>query len=285
MPVHWDDLKTVMHLVREGSLANAADTLDVSYTTVARRVKRAEDDLGLRLFERLADGYHATDAGLEVARKATAMETQENDLMRGLAGASQTLSGVLTVTAPQLVCTTLLAPAFEEFIETYPDVDLRVRSSLELLDLNRREADIAIRISNDPGDSLIGRRLLSQKNAVYGVQKWVDQINTDPEALIEWVVLEPFQDLSLEKTATHPNHRARMITDDMMSLVNAACSGMGILRMPTILAERYDCLKPIPQIPQRDIPDMWMVAHRDVWSSARVVAFREILLRHLATLT
>lgn len=281
MSVHWDDLKTVMHLVREGSLANAADTLGISYTTVARRVKRAEDDLGLPLFERLADGYHATDAGQEVARKAAAMETQENDLMRGLAGASQSLSGVLTVTAPQLVCTTLLAPVFEEFIETYPEVDLHIRASIALLDLNRREADVAIRISDDPGDSLIGRRLLSQRNAVYGTQTWADQIAQDPKKLIEWIVLEQFQDLSGEVCADFPNHRARMVTDDMMTMIKAACAGMGVVRMPTVLAEQYDCLKPIAQIAQRDIPDMWMVAHRDVWSSARVSAFRAILVKHM----
>lgn len=280
MSVHWDDLKTVMHLVRGGSLATAADALGVSYTTVARRVKRAEDDLGLQLFERLADGYKATEAGHSVARKAAAMEVEEHDLMRGLLGADQALSGVLTITAPQLLCWTYLAPVFQEFTEKYPDVELHVRANTELLDLNRREADLAIRVSNHPGDSLMGRRLATQQSAVYGVREWVDQIASDPTKQIDWVLLEKLQTLQKEVTTDTPNNKVRLMTDETMTLISAARRGLGVVRLPVFLANDFEELIRIKELPTRAFPDVWVVAHRDVWPSARVAAFREILVPH-----
>lgn len=280
MTAHWDDLKTVMHLVRGGSLANAAGALGVSYTTVARRVKRAEDDLGFQLFERLADGYQATEAGHEVARKATAMEIQEHDLMRGLVGSDKNLSGVLTITAPQLLCNMQLSSVFLEFTSRYPDVDLHVRAATELLDLNRREADLAIRVSNQPGDSLMGRRLTSQQSAVFGTKFWADQIQESPLQMVDWVMHDSRQDIKNEVTADVPNMRARFRTDDMTTMISAARTGMGVIRMPVFLGLEFSDLYQIPQLPAQSFPDIWMVAHRDVWPSARVAAFREILLAH-----
>ena len=77
MDVAWDDLRTVLMLVRYQTLAAAAAALDVNYTTVARRIRRAEASLGQVLFERLADGYRPTEAARVVASHAEKMETSE----------------------------------------------------------------------------------------------------------------------------------------------------------------------------------------------------------------
>jgi DNA-binding transcriptional LysR family regulator len=280
MSAHWDDLKTVMHLVRGGSLASAAEALGVSYTTVARRVKRAEDDLGLQLFERLADGYQATDAGHVVARKAAAMETEEHDLMRNLLGADQKLSGTLTITAPQLLCATHLAPVFEAFTAQYPDVDLQVRAANELLDLNRREADLAIRISNDPGDSLMGLRLTEQHAASFASPEWAEKIETNPKVCIDWVVYHKLAKIPKASLEKYPNARVRMMFDDMVSMIGAARAGAGVVRMPMFLGRHYPDLVQVPVLEPQPYSDIWVVSHRDVWPSARVAAFRQLLVPH-----
>lgn len=269
-----------MHLVRAGSLTGAADALDVSYTTVARRVKRAEDDLGLKLFDRLADGYQATEAGQVVAMKAAAMEIEELDLMRGLLGADQRLTGELTVTAPQLLCMTFLAPVFKEFTERYPDVSLQVNSANELLDLNRREADVAIRISNDPGDTLVGRRLTEQSAGYFGTQDWADRMARDPSTRVEWLAQTGSPEVPTDVMNCFPNARVRMRFDDFTSRLSAARIGTGIVRIPVFLASNYQELVHLSMLPTDSFPDVWMVAHRDVWQSARVAAFRDIMLPH-----
>ncbi|GAA6209180.1 LysR substrate-binding domain-containing protein [Cognatishimia sp. WU-CL00825] len=280
MAAHWDDLKTVMHLVRGGSLAAAADALDVSYTTVARRVKRAEEDLGLQLFDRLADGYQATAAGERVAEKASAMEMEELDLMRGLVSEDPTLSGSLTVTAPQLVCSQMLLPVFQEFTEKYPEVELHIRADAQLLDLNRREADIAIRVSNEPGDSLTGRRLASQKCLAYGTQKWADLIAEGSNAEVSWIAPERIPAAFKDFVPDLGNAKVCLRSDDMITMIEAARAGMGVLCLPVSLGRSYSDLVQLPLLPPLPFPDIWAVAHRDIWRSARVTAFREILFAH-----
>lgn len=280
MSAHWDDLKTVMHLVRGGSLANAADALGVSYTTVARRVKRAEDDLGIQLFDRLADGYQATEAGEVVARKAAAMETEEMDLLRNLVGAEQVVSGVLTITAPQLLCSTHLIPVFKEFTEKYPEVELHIRSDSALLDLNRREADLAIRVSDAPGDSLKGRVLARQESIVFGSAEWVQKLQDDPKASVAWIVPERIPPAFRKYLPEMPDQKIALRTDDMVTMIEAARAGMGVAMMPAFLGRNAPDLFELKLKEPMVFPDIWAVAHRDIWRSARVAAFREILVPH-----
>ncbi|MFY0595441.1 MAG: LysR family transcriptional regulator [Cognatishimia sp.] len=280
MSAHWDDLKTVMHLVRGGSLANAADALGVSYTTVARRVKRAEDDLGIQLFDRLADGYQATEAGEVVARKAAAMETEELDLLRNLVGAEQIVSGHLTITAPQLLCSTHLIPVFKEFTERYPEVELHVRSDSALLDLNRREADLAIRVSDAPGDSLTGRVLARQESVAFGNAEWADKIASNQNAPVSWIVPERIPPAFKKYIPELPNEHVILRSDDMVTMIEAARAGMGVVMLPTFLGRNALDLVELPICNVMPFPDIWAVAHRDIWRSARVAAFREILIPH-----
>ena len=82
MGAAWDDLRTVLMLVRHRTLAGAAKTMGVNFTTVARRVRRTEEAMNVSLFERLADGYRPTQAALLVAEQAIEMENAEHDMMR-----------------------------------------------------------------------------------------------------------------------------------------------------------------------------------------------------------
>lgn len=284
MDPQWDDLKTVMHLVRARSLAGAADALGVNYTTVARRVGRVEKALGVLLFERLADGYRATSAGNMVARKASEMEANAFDMLRGLGAHETTLSGPLVVTAPQLLIAAALAPVLETFSARHPDVDLQIRATNDLLDLTRREADLAIRISNDPGDALKGLRLARQDNASFATQDWADRIAENPDTCIDWVVFSGLGQVPKAALERFPNSRVRMMFDDMAALVGAAQAGLGVVRMPMFLGRHTTGVVQVPVLPPHPYMDIWMVAHRDIWPSAKVAAFRDCLLPHFRSI-
>ncbi len=280
MSAHWDDLKTVMHLVRGGSLANAADALGVSYTTVARRVKRAEDNLGVKLFDRLADGYQATEAGEVVARKAAAMEVEEHDLLRNLIGSERAVSGSLTITAPQLLCTTHLMPVFKEFKARYPEVEMHVNSDSALLDLNRREADLAIRVSDAPGDSLTGRVLARQESAAFANAEWAEKIAAGVNEPVPWIIPERIPTAFKKYVPAMPSENVILRSDDMLTMVEAARAGLGAVVLPVFLGSNAPDLEQIPLYKPMPFPEIWAVAHRDIWRSARVTAFREILIPH-----
>ncbi|KJZ21261.1 LysR family transcriptional regulator [Loktanella sp. S4079] len=280
----WDDLRTVMCLVRAGSLAAAAKMLGLNYTTVARRVARAEDALGVALFERLTDGYQPTEAGLLVAEHAERMSDQSDTLLRKLQGQDASLRGSLTVTAPQLLIAHVLTRLIDEFCAAYPEIDLHIRATNDLLDLNRREADLAIRISRDPGDTLMGRRLTPQYSASFASPKIADQINANPHQMVDWIVYADYQTVPANVDPAYPNHRVRMTFDDMVAIRAAAQAGLGVARMPLFLGRASDGLVRVPVLPPQPYPEVWFVAHRDVWASAKVTAFREMLVPYMRSI-
>ena len=276
MDANWDDLRAVLAVVRGKTLAAAADELGVNYTTVARRVGRAEEALGQTLFERLADGYRPVEAGLVVAKHAADMDVAQHGLHRALQGRDRTLAGDLTITAPQLLISHFLAPALDQFAGLHPGVSLRIRATNELLNLNRREADLAIRISRNPGDTLTGLRLAAQESASFASASWAERITADPGGQIDWIVYEQYPELPEEVMARYPNSRIRMRFDDMVAMAGAAKAGLGVVRMPMFLGRAIRGLVQVPVLAPKPYADIWVVAHPDVWPSAKLTAFRDV---------
>jgi DNA-binding transcriptional LysR family regulator len=268
-----------MMLVRHRSLAAAAKALDVNYTTVARRIRRAETTLNLPLFERLPDGYQATEAAQLIAKHASQMEDAEHSLMRHLQGSEEMLSGALTITAPQLLIAKFLVPVIDQFAKTFPQIELRVLATNDLLDLTRREADLAIRISRSPGDTLTGLRLLSQHSASFCSSQVAERIAADPSAVINWVVYDSHPDVPKGISDNFPNNRVYLRFDDMVAMVGAAQAGLGVVRMPMFLGRASAGLVQVPVLPPQPYADIWVVGHPDVWPSKKVEAFRKILIK------
>ena len=69
-----------------------------------------------------------------------------------------------------------------------------------------------------------------------------------------------------------------MTFDDMVAIRAAALAGLGVARMPLFLGRASDGLVQVPVLSPQSYPDIWVVAHRDVWAAAKVTAFREILV-------
>ena len=274
MDTNWDDLRAVLCVVRKTTLAAAAEELGINYTTVARRITRIEAAVGEILFERLADGYRPTEAGRMVAEHAARMDAAQNALLRGLQGRDTTLSGTLTLTAPQLLIAHFLAPALERFARNNPAVTLHVKASNELLDLNRREADIAIRISGSPGDTLKGLRLTPQHSASFASPDWAARIAEDPSGAIDWLVYERYPELPDAVVDAYPGSRVVMRFDDMVAMAGAATHGLGVVRMPMFLGRAMQGLVQVPVLEPRPYADIWVVAHPDVWPAAKLVALR-----------
>ncbi len=283
MDVTWDDLRTVLMLVRHGSLAGAADTLGINYTTVARRVRRAEVALGKPLFERLPDGYRPTEAATLIAEHAGHMEDAEHALLRRLQGRETELSGSLTLTAPQLLIANFLSPLIDQFMTAHPNVDLRILATNELLDLSRREADLAIRISRNPGDTLKGLRLLRQEHASFASPAWADRLAADPRTQVEWIVYDAYPNVPKDIIPKFPNNRVRLRLDDMVAMVGAAQAGLGVVRTPLFLGRSTAGLVQVPVLPPQPYADIWVVGHRDVWPSAKVRAFLDLLVGYCKT--
>ena len=94
----WDDLRFVLATARAGTLVAAATSLNVTHTTVSRRLRSLEDELGVLLFDRTPDGWLPTAAGEDLVDTAARMEVDVLSLEGRVLGRDRQLTGALEVT-------------------------------------------------------------------------------------------------------------------------------------------------------------------------------------------
>ena len=164
----WDDYRYVQAVAETRSLTGAAARLGVNHSTVFRRVNAIEEALGARVFERGRSGYALTAAGEEMVAVAMRVGEEIVDFERRIAGRDLKPSGELRVTTNDTIMVHLMTPVFASFLRAYPDIQLDIVVSNTSLNLSKRDADVAIRATATPPDSLVGRRVGTISWAAYG---------------------------------------------------------------------------------------------------------------------
>jgi len=282
--IDWSDLRFVLETVRHGGLSGAARTLGVNHATVARRIQAAEQASGAVLFDRLPGGYAPTQAGLEAARAAEIMENASAGLDLAIAARDQRLSGPLSVTAPQLIVERVLAPVLADFHAAHPDIDLRLFASNETLNLSQRQADVAIRISDTPVETLVGTRVAEQRAAIYVSRDYADRLGKDPRPPLDWIRFSHWPGLPADLGQSWPERRVALTVDDMIAAIGAVRAGIGATRMPCFLGETDPQLTRLPDVPLFAYPSIWVLTHRDLLRVRRIETFMDFAAARLRQL-
>lgn len=154
----WFDLRYLLATARSRSFSGAATQLGVTHTTVSRRLQAVEEQLGVRLFDRTPKGLLPTPVGEEVIELAERVESDVLGVQSRLMGLDAQLRGDLRVSMVDYLFWGM-HEAFAAFLQRYPHVDLTLTATNEMVSLPRRDADVALRLTDAPPENLIGRRL------------------------------------------------------------------------------------------------------------------------------
>lgn len=146
---NWDEVKTAYHVARMGTVSGAAEALGVHHATVIRHIDALEGRLGVRLFQRHARGYTATEAGADLLRVAAATDDQFSQLAGRIKGRGSDVAGDLVVTSLSSLATHV-APMLAAFQRLHPDVMVRYLTGDRLFRLEYGEAHVAIRAGTVP---------------------------------------------------------------------------------------------------------------------------------------
>jgi DNA-binding transcriptional LysR family regulator len=278
----WNDLRTVLAVARAGSLAGAARALELRHSTVFRRIEQAERRLGSRLFERSRSGWSPNPQGEAVARAAADMESAALGAERAISGADARLEGTIRIATSELLAGHLLLPLLRPFLAEHPGIEIECDVSNRNVDLTRREADLALRATPQPPDTLVGRRIGSMRYAVYAAKPLIGKRQSAPVlSELPWVGFDEriahFQIAQWFRRAL-PDVRPRLRLDSMSALMKAAAAGIGAVLLPTFAAAQEPALVRVTE--EIDGPEMglWLLSHPDVRGNARVRA----LAAHLA---
>ncbi len=269
--MNWDDIKLFLALVRTGSVRAAAEKTGVSYSTVARRIAALEKRLGVRLFERRQEGYAITVAGEDMLAVAERVETELGGLALRIVGQDRRLAGTIRITLVDFLATHWLMPHFAQFAECYPDIDLELLISYKVLDLSKREADIALRCTKSPPDDLIGKKLATVGTAAYASKSYLERHDLGARSTACWVGHGnggPYP--KWVKESAYPHLPARGNFDSILLQFEATKAGMGIGMLPCLLGDSEPGLQRLQPGTVTLSHDLWLLTHQDVRTTARL---------------
>ena len=281
----WDNLRYVLAVADAGSLAGAARQLGVNHTTVLRRLGAFEEQLGVRLFERLPTGYVLTAGGEELIAAARHIDDTVTTLERKLTGQDLRLSGTVRVTTTDTLMGSILPAILAAFRTAHPGIQLEIALSNSMLNLSKRDADVAIRPAKNPPESLVGRQVAKIAFAVYGSPDYLAKHNGADLAAHQWVA--PDDSLADTSVAAWMRSELRggevvLRADSLLALRQAAEAGFGLAALPCYLGEASAGLvRAHPPISAMETA-LWILTHEDLRHTARIRAFIEFVAATLS---
>jgi DNA-binding transcriptional LysR family regulator len=119
-------LRVFVEVVRQGGFSQAAKAIFSTQSTVSKAVKQLEDELGVRLLDRIGHRSVMTAAGEVVYRRGIKLLAERDDLLAELDEVRGLKRGVLRLGLPPVGSSTLFAPVFARFRQRYPGVEIRL---------------------------------------------------------------------------------------------------------------------------------------------------------------
>lgn len=276
----WDDLAAVLSVATSLSIRAAAEDQSVAHTTLARRVAAAEAALGVVLFVRSTSGLALTAAGEKLLPHISHMAEEADALRRTVAGGDTSPRGTVRISLPPALLKYCLAPALPQFLKLNPLVSLDFDTRHDFANLDRHEADIAVRYQASPEPHLIGTRVGTSQESAY-VTPLVGQAMKQGvrPLLVGWSRGEVFRRRAAALDLAE--HDIGFVCPDLHGQVALAEQGLGIAILPHIVGDKSAGLQRITPHKSVATTHVWVLLHENLRHSARIRAAADFLKHQL----
>ncbi len=166
MADNWDDLRVFLGVARGQSLSAAGKQLKIDPATVGRRIARLEQAMGTALFAKSPLGYELSAAGarlVPLAEQAEQTMGAASDLLGAQGITGQEISGSIRIGAPDGCANFLLPQVCAKIVEKNPELDIQIVALPRVVNLSKREADMAITVSAPTAGRLSVQKLSDYK--------------------------------------------------------------------------------------------------------------------------
>lgn len=276
------DLALVLALVRGRTLARAAELLHVDISTVFRSIRRLEAALGTALFEKNRRGYIATDTAQAMAEQAEHAELALAAARVALRQGEQVVSGTVRLTCTDAVLHSLLLPALARFMSQYPAITLELATSNAFANLSRRDADIALRLTNTPPEHLIGRCLGSADYVICGRPEFREALEHNP-ASVPWISPDdsmPDHTSVIWRKQAFPGVVPRYRCSSMSAVSQLVAAGLGVAAVTDFTVRGLEGVTRLSEPLIGCRTDLWLLTRPD----CRALRSVQTLLEALAPL-
>lgn len=283
---NWDDLRYVAVLARHGSLAEASRLLGVDRSTVQRRIKALEAQLGYRLFIKNGSGYSAVAEAEPIIAAARGIEAAMNGPVLRPEESSRGVSGTLSVTTTDAVYLGGLSKMVDSFQSKHPGLRIDLNVTTRKLSLGQLEADVAIRPSDSPPDYFVGRRVC---DLAFGVYASPDYLAANPAKARQdhhWLTVGEALHSSAPGRWVEENippDRRILCADTFIALAEACRLSRGVALLPHCYAARLKDIKPVEYLMDSPLTTgLWLLTHADLRDLPRVRLFLDFMWKELS---
>ncbi len=276
-PLAWSDFLVVHAIAQHGSIAKATGALGMSHATLLRRLDQIESRLQTPLFERTRGRYTLTAAGHEIDQAAAAIEPIANAAETRARGKDPRPSGEVRLNTASIIATHLLPEVLAQFGTAFPDVRIELSTSREHVNLRRRDADVALRITDAVPDWLIGRELGMLRFKVYARRR--GRAAAAPRDVAElsqqrrWIAFERDAiDQKFDRWLDTQIDDARVVlrVDNFTHAAAMVRAGLGIALLPAFVERSLPDLQPLTApIAELDTP-LWLLTHPELRNASRI---------------
>lgn len=283
----WQQWQYFLQISYAGSLSKAADQLGVSQPTLSRHLLALEKQLGQSLFDRSTQGLTLTRFGQSLVEECEQMSRTAAKLERLIAGQDQTMTGRVRLSANEVIAHYYLPPILPAFMDANPELSIEIEVTNQASSLDKRDADVAIRMFPPQQLDLISRHLFDIPLAFFASAEYLAHHGnpTHPEELLHHRILGYDRDKQMERGAELLGWELRnedfLLRTDFMPLhIELARRGGGIVGTHQQLAEslglqRVDVGIELPRLP------IYLCCHRDVQHNRRIRILMDFLADQL----
>ncbi len=287
----WDDVRLFLALCSSRNLSEAGKRLGMDASTVSRRLSALEESLATTLFDRGRDGVALTEAARKLEPVAEEMAGVAERFSLEVDRLEREISGEVRLASPGDAAQVLLTPLLPDLLRRYPGLRIELLTGEHVVDLTRREADLAIRTARPTSGDLVVTRLLQVRWVVAAspslvegsrpLRSWSD---------VPWIgcgrgttEATPGRWFSKHVGSVDPIVR----TDSITTQIACVQAGLGVALLPERSVGAFGIVPPrihkaLESATSFPVDDLFLVTSRALRRVPRISAVWDFLLEHVA---
>lgn len=242
--VNWNGINEFVSVAETGSFTAAAKQLGLSTGQVSKQISELEARLSTRLFNRTTRNVAITEHGRIFYNRCRQVQDSLSEAERYIAGLHDLPFGRLRITAPIVYGQDRIAPLINDFLLTYPELDIHLSLTNDMVDLVQEGYDLAIRLGKLESSSMIANKLTSRTLFACASPAYLEKWGT-PDALSDLTRHNCLVG-SLGFWRFRDNRRVRNVKvhgnltcNNGRALLDAALKGIGLIQLPNYYVEEH----------------------------------------------
>lgn len=282
---NWDDLRIFVSVARHSSLDAAAAGLKQDPTTLGRRVRRLENQLGVSLLERSRKGHVLTPDGEKLYNQVEQVEFMVADVQKTIGGGAQQTMGTVRISVTEAFGNVVIAPALNNLLRKHPGLNIELVANSGFLSVSKREADMAVLLSRPTRGRLKTRKLSDYALQLYATPEYLKQHGTPQttEEIQHHTLIGYVDDLIYSPSLRYyddvgPGLTPTLTSSSLLAQKQLACSHCGIAMLPRFVGEREPGLSLVLADEVCIHRTFWLAVHEDIADHARIRAVSDFLI-------